>query len=100
MLTVSGTYSQLYTYVVFAGLVFHLLTGAAIFVLRKKLPHAVRPYRTWGYPVVPILFLAATAVLVVNTLVEQPAESLAGVGLVAVGVPFYLYFRRAYATGK
>jgi APA family basic amino acid/polyamine antiporter len=97
VLTVSGTYSQLYTYVVFAGLVFHLLTGAAIFVLRKQRPHAERPYRTWGYPVVPLLFIAATAVLLVNTLMEQPIESLAGVGLVAIGVPFYLHFRRRRA---
>ena len=94
LLTLSGTYSQLYTYVVFAGLLAHLLTGAAIFVLRKKRPAAERPYRTWGYPVVPLLFIAATAVLLVNTLLEQPVESLAGLGLVALGVPFYAWFRR------
>ena len=94
LLTLSGTYSQLYTYVVFAGLLFHLATGAAVFVLRVRQPQLPRPYRVWGYPVVPIAFLIATAILLVNTLLERPAESLAGRGLVALGLPAYAYLRR------
>jgi len=94
VLTLSGTYEQLYTYVVFAAVLFHVATGAAVFVLRRKRPDAERPYRTWGYPVVPGLFILASALLVGNTLVEKPVESLLGVGLVALGLPAYLFWRR------
>jgi basic amino acid/polyamine antiporter, APA family len=94
VLTVSGTYNQLFTYVVFAGVLFHVGTGAAVFVLRRTRPDAPRPYRVWGYPVVPALFLLTSLVLVGNTLLERPRESLLGLGLVALGVPAYLYWRR------
>ena len=93
LLTFSGSYEQLYTYVVFALVVFHTLTGVAVFVLRRTRPDAERPYRTWGYPVVPALFIIASAVLVVNTLAERPVESLFGSGLLLAGVPVYLYWR-------
>jgi basic amino acid/polyamine antiporter, APA family len=56
-------------------------------------PDVPRPYRTWGYPVVPALFVAGLGVLVVNTVVEKPAESLIGVVLVALGLPAYAYWR-------
>jgi APA family basic amino acid/polyamine antiporter len=94
LLTLSGTYSQLYTFSVFAGLVFHAAAGAAVFVLRRKAPALPRPYRTWGYPVVPLLFLGAMAVLILNTVFERPVESLAGLALVALGIPAYAAFRR------
>jgi APA family basic amino acid/polyamine antiporter len=94
-LTASGTYEQLYTYVIFAGLVFHAATGAALFVLRARRPDAVRPYRVWGYPVVPLAFIGASLVLVANTLWTSPTESLAGLGLVALGLPAYALWRRS-----
>jgi APA family basic amino acid/polyamine antiporter len=97
VLTASGRYDQLYTYVVFVAVLFHAATGAAVFVLRRKRPDAPRPYRTWGYPVVPFLFIASSAVLVVNTLHEKPVESLFGLGLLALGLPAYFYWRRAAA---
>jgi APA family basic amino acid/polyamine antiporter len=97
VLTVSGTYEQLYTYVVFAAVLFHVLTGAAVFVLRRTRPELPRPYRVWGYPVVPAIFLLASVVLVANTLVEKPGESLWGLGLVAAGLPAYAFWRRAAA---
>jgi len=93
-LTVTGTYSQLYTYAIFAATLFHVATGAAVFVLRRTRPGLPRPYRVWGYPVVPALFLLACALLVANTLAERPAESLAGLGLVALGLPAYAAWRR------
>jgi APA family basic amino acid/polyamine antiporter len=93
-LTFTGTYEQLYTYVVFALFLFHALTGAAVIVLRRTRPDAPRPYRTWGYPAVPLLFVLAAAALLVNTLVEKPLESLLGLILVALGIPAYLWWRR------
>ena len=57
VLALSGRYDQLYTYVVFVAVLFHVLTGASVFVLRRKHPDAERPYRVWGYPVVPLVFL-------------------------------------------
>jgi APA family basic amino acid/polyamine antiporter len=73
---------------------FGVLGGLAIFRLRRLKPAAARPYTTWGYPIVPALFVAGLGVLVVNTVVEKPAESLSGVLLVALGLPAYLYWRK------
>lgn len=94
LLTVSGTYDQLFTYVVFAAVLFHVATGAAVIVLRHTRPDAPRPYRVWGYPWVPVLFIASSCVIVVNTLFERPIESLGGLLLVGLGVPAYFYWRR------
>lgn len=92
-LVFSGTYEQLFTYVVFASWVFYGMGAAAVFVLRRRtdLP---RPYRVWGYPWVPLAFTAFTAALLVNTLVTNPRDSLVGLGLMLLGVPFYLFWRR------
>ena len=79
---------------VFAGTVFHAATGAAVFTLRATRPELPRPYRTWGYPVVPALFILGCMLLVFNTLVEKPVESLWGLGLVALGLPAYALWRR------
>jgi APA family basic amino acid/polyamine antiporter len=100
LLTLSGTYSQLYTFSVFAGLLFHLAAGAAVLVMRRREPAAARPYRVWGYPVVPMLFLAAMTLLIVNTVVERPVESLVGLGLVATGLPAYLVLRRGRVVSE
>jgi APA family basic amino acid/polyamine antiporter len=99
VLTLSGSYSQLYTYAVFAGIVFHAMIATAVFILRRTRPDAPRPYRTWGYPVVPALFILACLLLIGNTLKESPLESLAGLGLVALGLPAYWMFRKRNAQG-
>jgi APA family basic amino acid/polyamine antiporter len=93
-LALSGTFEQLYTYVVFAGLMFHAMTGAAVFVLRRARPNAQRPYRVWGYPFVPIAFIATALAFVANTLVERPTESGLGLVLVGLGLPAYAWWRR------
>lgn len=92
LLALSGTYEQLYTYVIFAAVVFHAATGAAVFVLRRTRPDAPRPYRTWGYPWVPALFILSSLALVANTLVEKPTESLIGLGFVGLGLPAYAWW--------
>jgi APA family basic amino acid/polyamine antiporter len=94
LLAVSGTFSQLYTYAMFAVTLFHVATGAAVFVLRRTRPDMPRPYRVWGYPVVPGLFILTCGLLVANTLSERPLESLWGLGLVTLGLPAYAYWRR------
>ena len=102
LLTLSGTYEQLYTYVTFASVLFGVLGGVAIFKLRYSQPDALRPYRTWGYPIVPAIFVVGLAALVFNTLVERPGESMAGLGLVALGLPAYWYWsaQRSRETTK
>jgi len=88
----SGSYEQLFTYVIFGGLIFAVLGGVSLFVLRRKLPNQVRPYRVWGYPVVPCIFIAGTFLLVVNTLRQKPLESFAGLSLILIGLPAYWYW--------
>jgi APA family basic amino acid/polyamine antiporter len=94
LLTLSGKYDQLYTYVVFVVTLMHVLTGLAVFVLRRRHPDLPRPYKVWGYPVVPALFVLASAILVANTLRERPVESLWGLVILALGLPAYAYWRR------
>ena len=94
VLTCSGTYEQLYTYVTFAVVLFHAATGSAVFVMRRRRPEAPRPYRTWGYPWVPALFVLTSLLLAVNTLVEKPVESAVGLLLLVLGLPAYLWWRR------
>jgi APA family basic amino acid/polyamine antiporter len=93
VLAISGTYDQLTDYVIFASWIFYALTTSAVFVLRRTAPDAPRPYRTLGYPVVPVAFVLVAAWLTVNTLVNRPVQSVAGLVLIAIGLPVYLYFR-------
>jgi len=94
LLTLSGTFEQLITFTIFAAILFWIAAAASVFALRKKYPDLPRPYKTWGYPVVPIVFIVASAGILLNTLVERPVESLAGLGLTAIGIPVYYYWRR------
>jgi basic amino acid/polyamine antiporter, APA family len=94
VLTLSGTFDQITTSVLFAVWIFFALAGGSLFVLRRKLPPAPRRYRTPGYPVVPGLFVLVAVWLVINSLYETPVESVAGLVLIAVGLPFYFFFHR------
>jgi basic amino acid/polyamine antiporter, APA family len=90
----SGTFDILTDLIVFMLLLFNGLGVASVYVLRRTLPHAARPYRVWGYPLVPGLFLAATAYLMINTLLATPGRALTGIGIVALGLPLYSYYAR------
>jgi len=89
LLVLTGSYEQLFEYVVFSSIIFHVITGLALFHLRRQRPDARRPYRVFGYPWVPAVFVVAMTGLVLNTLYERPLQSLLGVGLVVLGVPFF-----------
>jgi APA family basic amino acid/polyamine antiporter len=92
-LALSGTYDQLFTYVMFMMVLSYVLTVMALFVLRRKMPDRERPYRCTGYPWLPGLYIALGAAWALNALVQRPTEALAGIGILIVGVPFYLYWR-------
>ncbi|MDQ6885701.1 MAG: amino acid permease [Gemmatimonadota bacterium] len=93
-LTLSNTFDQLLTYVVFAGWIFYGLAALSIFVYRRRMPDAARPFRVPGYPLTPALFVLAAAAIVGNTLREQPRIAFVGLAIVLSGVPaFYLWKR-------
>ena len=94
VLTLSGTFDQITTSVIFALWIFFALVGSSLFVLRRKLPASPRRYRTPGYPVVPLLFVLVAVWLVVNSVQAYPVESAAGLLLIALGLPFYMFFQR------
>jgi basic amino acid/polyamine antiporter, APA family len=94
VLACTGTYEQLGTYVIFAVFMFHAATGAAVIVLRRKQPERPRPYRTWGYPWTPILFILISLAFVISTVFERPVQSFWGIVLVALGLPAYAWWRR------
>ena len=94
VLVLSGTLSQLVAYTGFAVVLFAGVAVAALFVLRWREPDAPRPYKALGYPVAPGLFVAASAVMVVYEIWNNPVPSLAGLGVIAAGLPLYFFFRR------
>jgi APA family basic amino acid/polyamine antiporter len=89
-----GTYEQLFTFVVFAAWVFYALTAFAVIVLRRKLPDLKRPYRVWGYPLVPLGFVLGSVWFLLNMLAETPRESGIGTLMVLVGIPVYWIWKR------
>lgn len=96
LLVLSGRYEQLYTYVIFANWILYAMAAAAVLILRKKRPELPRPYRTIGYPVVPVLFVLVAISLIISTLFDSPRESLMGVGLAILGLPFYFHWKRRH----
>jgi basic amino acid/polyamine antiporter, APA family len=98
VLALSGTYAELYTTVVFAGVLFHAATAAAVFVLRRRLPDAPRPYRAWGHPWVTGAFVLGCVGLALVTLVQAPVRSLLGLVLIASGLPAYAWWSRRFDT--
>lgn len=92
VLALSGQFDTLTDYMIFGGWVFYALAVVAVFVLRKKHPEWERPYKAWGYPVVPVLFLLVATFLLVNTVWTQPVQSVTGLVLIALGLPVYAYY--------
>ena len=92
ILCVSGKFNQLLTYATFASLLFYILTIAGIFILRKKEPNAERPYKAFGYPVIPFLYIATTLAICVALLINDTVSTGSGLLIVALGIPVYYLF--------
>ena len=99
ILALSGSFDTLTDYVIFGSWIFYAMVGSSIFVFRRKYPDAERPYRTWGYPVVPAVFLLVTGWLLITTLISSPKQSFIGIGLILLGIPVYYYLNNKGAKG-
>ncbi len=94
-LCLSGTYGQLLDYVVFAVLIFFSLTVGGIFILRRKKPDAERPYKAFGYPIVPGLYVFVSLAIAADLLVFKPGYTIPGLAIVLLGVPVFFLWRAA-----
>lgn len=95
LLCFSGTYGNLLDYVIFAVLIFYILTIFGIFILRKKRPEAERPYKAFGYPAIPALYIAAATAICIDLLIFKPDYTWPGLIIVLLGIPVYFLWRRA-----
>lgn len=94
VLVMSGTFDQLTDYVVFSSWIFYAMVTSVVFVMRKKMPNAESRYKTFGYPVVPTVFIVVGILLLLNTLYTMPLQSGIGLVLILLGVPVYFYFKK------
>ncbi len=94
LLVLSGSFDQLTDMVIFAMFIFYGATAVGVFILRKKMPDAHRPYKVWGYPYIPAIFILFCIGLLVNTFITQPREAIMGMGLMLSGIPLYFWFTR------
>lgn len=99
VLALSGTFDQLTDCLLFASWIFYGLVTSSVFVLRRKMPNAKRPYMTLGYPLIPIVFVIVATALIINTLFKRPVESVVGLGLIVIGLPLYFYFKSRQGSG-
>jgi APA family basic amino acid/polyamine antiporter len=94
LLVLSGTFDQLTDMIIFAVFIYYGATTLGVFILRKKMPDAPRPYKVWGYPVVPAIVIIFCACLVFNTFYSRPREAAIGIVLMLTGLPMYWWFNR------
>jgi APA family basic amino acid/polyamine antiporter len=94
VLSLSGTFEQLFSYVIFAFWIFMGLTVAGVIILRRKRPDLPRPYKTWGYPLTPVLFILSSVFLTGNSLIQNFWNSFIGLALIALGVPVFFVWKR------
>ena len=91
----SGTFEQIINYFIFVSWIFYMLNVAGVILMRRKHPEMQRPYKTWGYPVVPILFIVAGTFMVINIFIENPLRSGLGVLLMLCGIPIYFIWKKS-----
>ena len=97
LLLMISRFQQLFSIAIFAEWLFYMIAASTIFIFRKRMPDAPRAYRTWGYPIVPLIFIAAAAFLLYSTFGENLKRSLIGVIVILAGAPVFLFFRRRSA---
>jgi len=100
VLVLSGSFDQLTDMLIFAVFIYYGATTLGVFILRKKMPDAPRPYKVWGYPIVPAIFILFCLSLFFNTLYSRPREAVIGLVLIGSGVPFYFWFTRRGKKGS
>jgi APA family basic amino acid/polyamine antiporter len=100
LLCLSGTYQALYEFVVFALVIFFAATGLSIIILRHKQPDKPRPYKAWGYPVLPLLWVGINIWIFFNTVIAQPKQSLIGFFILCLGIPAYFFWQKKSAKGR
>ena len=98
-MALSGSFDTLTDYVIFGSWIFYGLVTSSIFIFRSKYPNAERPYKAWGYPLVPVIFLFVTGWLLINTIMTSPQSSLIGIGLIILGLPVYFYLNNKGSNG-
>jgi APA family basic amino acid/polyamine antiporter len=94
LLLLGGNFRQLFSLAIFAEWLFYMIAGSTVFVFRLREPQAVRPYRMWGYPWVPVLFVVTSALLLYYTFTENIRNSAGGVLVILAGIPVFAYFSR------
>ena len=94
ILSVSGTFEQLFTYVIFGQWIFFGLCAGSVIILRKKRPDLPRPYKTLGYPITPIIFILAALLISINTLVNDFWNAVVGLLIITLGLPVFFYWKR------
>lgn len=94
VLAATGSYQQLYTYVIFSAWIFYAACILGVLVLRRRAPSLERPYRVWGYPVLPVVFAISAVAVVGNTILREPGESIVGLLLILIGIPIYFIWKR------
>jgi APA family basic amino acid/polyamine antiporter len=92
LLLLVSRFQQLFSIAIFAEWLFYMIAASTIFIFRRRLPNAPRAYRAWGYPVVPAIFIAAAALLLYSTFIENLRRSLVGSAVILAGIPVFLYF--------
>jgi len=100
LLLFAGSFRQLFSLAIFAEWLFYMVAASTVFVLRRKEPDAPRPYRAWGYPLVPAIFIAAAAALLYYTFTQNLRNSAWGLAVIAAGVPVYWYFAKRFCSGR
>jgi len=97
VLVLSGTFDQLTDMIIFAVFIFYGATSLGVFILRHRMPDAYRPYKVWGYPVIPAIYILFCIGLFFNTIITRPREAAIGIILILAGIPVYLFLQRKYA---
>ena len=95
LMVLTGQFEDLFSLFIFAQWIFYALAVASVYGSRRKEPDLVRPYRAWGYPIVPGIFVAGAFALTVNLFIQRPVRSTIGLLLILAGLPFYRRWRRA-----